>query len=61
MSQHVNEDDQSKIELRRRNLRAAELIRQWMIEDANDDQTDWPALERELQDSTFRCYEPEVE
>jgi hypothetical protein len=59
MSEKVNEEDVSIIEHRRRNLKAAELLEQWMIEDANDDQTDWPAIERELQDSTFKCHEPE--
>ncbi|MCC6125401.1 MAG: hypothetical protein IT426_10590 [Pirellulales bacterium] len=42
-----------------RNLRIAELLQQWLAEDANDDQTDWPVLEQELLDSTMRCHEPE--
>ena len=59
MSEKVNEDAASLLELRRRNLKAAELLEQWMIEDADDDLTDWPAIERELEDSALRCREPE--
>jgi hypothetical protein len=59
MSRQVNEDDAGILELRRRNLKAAELLEQWMIEDADDDQTDWPILEQELRDGTLRCREPE--
>ena len=59
MSEKVNKDDVSTIELRRRNLKAAALLKQWMIEDTDDDQSYWPALERELLDSTMRCRELE--
>ena len=59
MSEKINEDDISNIELRRRNLKAAELLEQWMLEDADDDQSYWPALERELQQSDLKFFEPE--
>jgi hypothetical protein len=59
MSEKVNEDDPSIIELRRRNLKAAELLEQWMVEDAADDQSYWPILERELQKSDIKFFEPE--
>jgi hypothetical protein len=56
MSQHINENDASILELRRRNLKAAELLQQWMVEDADDDQTNWPVVEQELQDSTLSFF-----
>jgi hypothetical protein len=60
MSEKVNEDDVGIIELRRRNLKAAELLEQWIEEaDAEDDQTDWPAIEKEIQNSDLRFFEPE--
>jgi hypothetical protein len=59
MSQQVNEDDSSLADLRRRNLRAAALLKQWMIEDADDDQSYWPFLEQELRNSALQCQDPE--
>jgi hypothetical protein len=59
MEKNLKEDESSLIELRRRNLRAAALLKQWMIEDATDDQSYWPILEQELRDSALRCQHPE--
>ena len=59
MSEKVNKDDVSTIELRRRNLKAAALLKQWMIEDADDDQSYWPFLEQELCNSALRCQDSE--
>jgi hypothetical protein len=50
MPKKVNEGDLSMIELRRRNLLAAELLEGWVDEaDSEDDCTDWSVLEKELQ------------
>jgi hypothetical protein len=59
MSEKVNEDDVGTIELRHRNLNAAALLKQWMIEDADDDQSCWPILEQELRNSALRCQDSE--
>jgi hypothetical protein len=59
MSEKVNEDDVSIIELRRRNLKAAEFLEQLLKENVDDDETDWSVLERELQKSDLKFFEPE--
>ena len=61
MSEKANKESDDFIELRRRNLKAAALLKRWMIEDASDDQTDWPALEKDIQHSDLKFFEPELE
>jgi hypothetical protein len=59
MPENVRTDDDNLSELRRRNLKAAELLEQWIIEDADEDDSYWPALRKELLDSAMQCREPE--
>jgi hypothetical protein len=59
VSGKVNENEVDAIELRRRNSNAAALLKQWMIEDADDDQSYWPILEQELRNSALRCQDSE--
>jgi hypothetical protein len=55
MPEKVNEDDPSVIELRRRNLKAAELLGQWIkAAEADDDQTDWSVFAIEYRDNAPR-------
>lgn len=41
----------------RRYQKAAALLRKWMAETNDYDETTWPALEQELKDSAMRCQE----
>lgn len=59
MSKDIEENDAEVISQRQRNQRAAGLLEQWLVEDADANQANWPLLEQELQDSALRCREPE--
>jgi hypothetical protein len=64
MSEKLNENEAevALLELRQRNLKAAQMLAQWIKEaetDSDEDQTDWPAVEKELLTNDLQFFEPE--
>jgi hypothetical protein len=59
MSEKINEENIGMLELRRRNLLAADFLEQLLEEEAEGDDANWTALEREIRKSDLKFHEPE--
>jgi hypothetical protein len=57
MPETTTKPDQIASNRTRRYKKAAALIRKWMAEEDDYDETVWPALEQELKEGGLRCRE----